>query len=130
MIEGYFTDISGDISAFANCTKLNDIALNGSNGPGIHLNIYGDISVLTNLTDLKEVRLYNSDVSGDINSLRTLRNATLIGLQYCPNISGSINNLGSLTNIQYFQFNGTQASGDVSVFKTCTRLIQLYVNNT
>ena len=84
----YNTNVSGDISAFANNTALKTIYISNTN-------VSGDISAFANNTALTFVALSNTNVSGDISAFKNLMNLSTLEISN-TNVSGDI---GSLRNL-------------------------------
>lgn len=100
------SNITGDIAAFTNATKLVYLRTSDSQ-------VYGNISALANKPELSVLQLYDCpNLNGDISSLRTCTNLTSLHIQF-TSITGSVNNLSNLTNLRYLQVYNTNKPGNV-----------------
>lgn len=110
--------VSGDISALSNLTKVIDIRLSSTQ-------VSGDISTLSNLTNINNLYLNNTQVSGDISALSNLTNINSINLN-STKVSGDISVLSNLTKAIYIDVSNTQLSGDItSIVNNINNMTQL-----
>ena len=70
---GYRTLITGSIAVFANCPELGDLRLLGSGATNEIKPVWGDISVLANCPKLYHLNLHHTNCSGNIMSLCGLK---------------------------------------------------------
>jgi len=115
--------ITGDISAFKNCTNLINIQFNSTP------NIYGDISVFSNCTKLNFLSLWGTGVSGSFTNYNKLTNCTQVIFGY-TNIVGPLNGLANMPNVLRIDLASCQSlTGQVNSLVNCTKLQGLFVNN-
>ena len=101
------TQVSGDISALSNLSKLGYIDLRKTQ-------VSGDISALSNNQVITTLFLSKTQVSGDISALSNLTNLTDLNIDYTQ-ISGDVDNLANLTKLHSLDgLAGTSLSGDMS----------------
>jgi len=104
-----FTQVYGDISVFANLTKLVYIDLTQTG----YAQITGDIGVFEN-HNLEKFNAFRSQLYGDIGKcFKSSSNVWEIRLQDTQ-ISGSVNSLANKTKLRNLYVNNTNVSGDAS----------------
>lgn len=119
----YNPKIYGDISAFANCTKLNWF------NP-CSTAISGDVKHLANLTKLANIALEETNITGDIANLSNLNPSNFAGF-WNSKTYGDISAFSNWTKIFYLYPSGNRnLYGDISSLRTCINLRNLDVNNT
>ena len=84
---------------------------------GCVVGVSGDITSLRELRNLTELNLYQTQVSGDIASLRELRNLTGLYL-FKTHVSGDIASLRELRNLRELYLYETRVSGDKQALKS------------
>ncbi|MCK5128487.1 MAG: hypothetical protein KAQ68_01435 [Clostridiales bacterium] len=97
-------NIYGDIRVFKNLEKLKSIHLPDTD-------VYGDIQSLKGL-DLEELVLAYTDVDGDISVCEEMKNLSQLNLDF-SNISGDISSIKTLKELKYFTAASTLISGDI-----------------
>ena len=95
----------------------------------INTQVSGDIASLKNLTALTSLNLGNTQVSGNLASLKSMTALTSLVLNNTA-ISGDIANLNRLTALTRLDFSQTNVSGDIANLKSLTALTSLVLNNT
>ena len=117
-------NLTGDISAFKNCTNLKNVQFNSTP------NITGDVSVFSNCTKLVFVSLWGTSISGSFTNYNQLTNLTNIVFGY-TNITGPLNGLANMPNVLRIDLASCQSlTGQVNSLANNTKLQMLYVNNT
>jgi len=117
----------GDISVFANCSKLNTINL--TNLP----KIYGDVKVFEFISNKNWylISLYGTSISGNLSSFKDISVSYYFGVVHYTQVTGDISNLSNMKNVSRLALMyNSNITGDISIFKTFTNLRELAVNNT
>ena len=117
--------VEGDISAFANATKLNHLEIR--NEP----NVTGNINVIaSNTTDLNYVSFYGCNVSGDIADLAPCDRLSSVTFAGNKNVTGDLGVfLANKDKMSYVEMTSTGISGDISDINI-PLIITFIVNNT
>lgn len=116
------TNVSGDISVFAQMPAMAILWLNQSN-------VVGDVGSLAGLTGLTTLDIHTSGVGGDVAGLSGLTSLTEL-LAQTTNLSGDVGSLATLTALNRLTLNSTSVIGDIAPLSTLTSLNTLWLNNT
>jgi len=116
------TSLTGDVSAFTNCTKLSTFNMYGSN-----MKLTGNISAFTNCTNLIGLVIDNNDIYGDISAIKNCTKLTHLHIKRLYNVTGDISNINYIGYA--LEASNTQLYGNVTVFANNTKIRRLYVNN-
>ena len=91
-------------------------------------NVNGDIASLKGLTSLTSITFNNTNVNGDIASLKGLTSLTSISFNN-TNVNGDIASLKGLTSLTSISFNNTNVNGDIANLKDLTNLTSIEVDS-
>ena len=101
--------VSGDLSALKNLTKLEFLFLQGTE-------VSGNIAALENLRELTQLNLGETKVFGDLAALENLTKLENLKLD-STQLSGNIGALQNLTKLDFLDLSDTQVIGDMSFFE-------------